>query len=110
MKTLVLWDWYDFGVCLKINKQNEVASYKFAIDFQIGWFNLWIQFWKKHISSKEWIEREMESKYGCDWFEQSLKALKDREVRQDLKKILTDISNKKKLKDETICTKNTENI
>tara|TARA_R110000772_G_C13070410_1_gene416303 strand:+ start:260 stop:466 length:207 start_codon:yes stop_codon:yes gene_type:complete len=42
------WDWYDFGLMLKINKQNNIASYHFAIDIQIGWLNLWLKCWQKH--------------------------------------------------------------
>ena len=47
-KPHVLWDWYDFGFMLKINKQNNIGKYHFAIDIQILWLNLWIQCWQKH--------------------------------------------------------------
>jgi hypothetical protein len=46
MKTLVLWDWFDFGIVLKFNKLNRLGDYKFAVDIQIAWFNLWVQFWR----------------------------------------------------------------
>lgn len=84
----ILWDWDDFGFALILRRQNRIANYKFAIDIQIGWFNLWTQFWRKPMTSKEWVEREMASEYGCDWLEQSLEALKNPDVREDLKKTL----------------------
>jgi hypothetical protein len=47
-KPHLIWDWYDFGLMLKINKQNNIGKYHFAIDIQIGWLNLWVQCWQKH--------------------------------------------------------------
>jgi hypothetical protein len=47
-KPYFIWDWYDFGIMLKINKQNNTGNYHFAIDIQIGWLNLWVQCWQKH--------------------------------------------------------------
>ena len=47
IKPSVFWDWFDFGFMLKINKQNNISDYHFAIDIQVLWFNLWIQCWKK---------------------------------------------------------------
>ena len=44
----VFWDWLDFGLMLKISKQNNIGNYYFAIDIQIAWFNLWLQCWKKN--------------------------------------------------------------
>ena len=43
----IFWDWFDFGFMLKINKQNTLSDYYFAIDIQVLWFNLWIQCWEK---------------------------------------------------------------
>lgn len=43
----IFWDWLDFGLVLRIYKQNNIGRYHFAIDIQIAWFNLWIQCWKK---------------------------------------------------------------
>ena len=47
-KPHLIWDWYDFGLMLKINKQNNIGNYHFAIDIQIAWLNLWIECWQKH--------------------------------------------------------------
>ena len=47
-KPLLIWDWYDFGLALKVYKQNNIGNYHFAIDIQIGWLNLWVQCWQKH--------------------------------------------------------------
>jgi hypothetical protein len=47
-KPTIFWDWLDFGLVLKISKQNNIGNYHFAIDIQIGWFNLWLQCWKKN--------------------------------------------------------------
>tara|TARA_B110000116_G_scaffold262546_1_gene267960 strand:- start:1218 stop:1370 length:153 start_codon:yes stop_codon:yes gene_type:complete len=47
-KVNIIWDWYDFGLMLKINKQNNIGKYHFAIDIQIGWLNLWVECWQKH--------------------------------------------------------------
>jgi len=46
-KILVMYDWYDFGIVLRINKCSSIGNYHFAIDIQIAWFNIWLQFWKK---------------------------------------------------------------
>ena len=48
----VFWDWLDFGLVLKIYKQNNIGRYHFAIDIQIAWFNLWLQCWKKNKTPK----------------------------------------------------------
>jgi hypothetical protein len=47
MKPAILWDWYDFGLVLKISKNIGYSEYYFSVDIQIGWFNLWTQFVKK---------------------------------------------------------------
>jgi hypothetical protein len=47
MKTLVMWDWYDFGIVLKINKLTTPSEYHLALDIQILWLNIWVQFWTK---------------------------------------------------------------
>ena len=47
-KPHLIWDWYDFGLVLKISKQNNIGNYHFAIDVQIAWLNLWVQCWQKH--------------------------------------------------------------
>ena len=47
MKPLILWDWSNFGVAALIFKNLEGARYRFSIDIQIGWLNLWIQVWKR---------------------------------------------------------------
>lgn len=47
IKLAILWDWYDFGLVLKISKNTEFSNYWFSIDIQVGWFNLWTQFIKK---------------------------------------------------------------
>lgn len=44
----IFWDWLDFGLVLKVFKQNNIGRYHFAIDIQIAWFNLWLQCWKKN--------------------------------------------------------------
>ena len=48
MKTHLIWDWYDFGLMMKISKQNNIGNYYLAIDIQIAWLNLWVQCWKKN--------------------------------------------------------------
>jgi hypothetical protein len=50
MKALLLWDWLDFGIVFKINTLMHHSNYYFAIDIQIGWLNLWVQFWRKKIN------------------------------------------------------------
>jgi len=45
----IFWDWLDFGLVLKVYKQNNIGRYHFAIDVQIAWFNLWLQCWKKNM-------------------------------------------------------------
>ncbi len=47
-KPTIFWDWLDFGLVLKVYKQNNIGRYYFAIDIQIAWFNLWLQCWKKN--------------------------------------------------------------
>ena len=47
-KPTIFWDWLDFGLVLKVYKQNNIGSYHFAIDIQIAWFNLWLQCWRKN--------------------------------------------------------------
>lgn len=47
-KPSIFWDWLDFGLVLKVYKQNNIGRYHFAIDIQIAWFNLWLQCWKKN--------------------------------------------------------------
>jgi len=47
-KPHVLWDWFDFGFMLKVNKQNNIGKYHFAIDIQLLWLNLWIECWLKN--------------------------------------------------------------
>ena len=46
-KPNLLWDWLDFGFMLRINKQNNISEYHFAIDIQVFWLNLWIECWLK---------------------------------------------------------------
>jgi len=43
-KWLVLWDWWDFGVCFKICKNTNISDYHLGLDIQVAWFNLWIEF------------------------------------------------------------------
>ena len=45
---IIFWDWLDFGLVLKVYKQNNIGRYHFAIDIQIDWFSLWLQCWKKN--------------------------------------------------------------
>lgn len=47
VKLHVIWDWFDFGLMLRITKNNRISEYYFAIDLQFLWFNLWIQCWRK---------------------------------------------------------------
>ena len=47
-KPHLIWDWFDFGLVLKVYKQNNMGRYHFAIDIQIAWFNLWLQCCKKN--------------------------------------------------------------
>jgi len=47
-KPHIIWDWLDFGFVLKVNKQNNIGKYHFAIDIQVLWLNLWIECWLKN--------------------------------------------------------------
>jgi hypothetical protein len=47
MKTNFLWDWYDFGIMLRIFKNSNVADYYVSIDMQLLWLNIWITIFKK---------------------------------------------------------------
>lgn len=47
MKTAIFWDWFDFGIMLRVYKLIEHSDYSFAIDIQILWLNLWLQIYKK---------------------------------------------------------------
>lgn len=44
----LIWDWLDFGLMLKVSKQNNISKYHFAIDIQIAWLNVWVQCWRKY--------------------------------------------------------------
>jgi len=46
-KFIVFWEWTDIALCLRIYRQSEFSDYYIGIDFQILWFNLWIQCFKK---------------------------------------------------------------
>jgi hypothetical protein len=54
----VSWNWTAFGFTLLFNKLNNFGKYSFYIDIQIGWFNVWIQFWRKPITNEEWLRRK----------------------------------------------------
>ena len=60
------------------------------ITFLISFFILYIIWYfllGKSIQSKKWIEDSMTEKYGEDWLEQCLEALKNPKIKQKLKKI-----------------------
>ena len=42
----------------------------------------------KKINSKQLIEQSMSEKYGSDWLEQCMNALRNPEVREELRKDL----------------------
>jgi len=44
----LIWDWLDFGLMLKVSRQNNISKYHFAIDIQIAWLNVWVQCWRKY--------------------------------------------------------------
>lgn len=44
---MVLWDWLDFGISFNICRLAHHSDYHIGIDFQVAWFDLWIQLWKK---------------------------------------------------------------
>jgi hypothetical protein len=46
-KLHLMWSWLDFGIMLRVYNQNNISGYRFAIDIQIAWLNIWIQCWKK---------------------------------------------------------------
>lgn len=61
------------------------------ITFLISFFilyTIWYFLSGKSIQSKKWIEDSMTEKYGEDWLEQCLEALKNPEIKQKLKKDL----------------------
>lgn len=43
---------------------------------------------KRKLTSKEVIEKEMSDKYGENWLDQCIDGLRDKDVRRDLNKIL----------------------
>lgn len=48
IKLVIFWDWNDFGVGFRICRfRNKINDYKFSIDIQIGWFELWVECWRK---------------------------------------------------------------
>lgn len=47
MKTIVFWDWWDFGIMFRVYRSNEIARYEFQLDIQVAWLNLWINCWKR---------------------------------------------------------------
>lgn len=47
MRTIVLWDWFDFGIAFKIYINAKHAEHYISIYIQIAWFNLWIQIFKQ---------------------------------------------------------------
>ena len=49
-------------------------------------FNLLFNY--KKINSKQLIEQSMSEKYGSDWLEQCMNALRNPEVREELRKDL----------------------
>lgn len=64
---------------------------KTIITFLISFFilyTIWYFLLGKSIKSKKWIEDSMTEKYGEDWLEQCLEALKNPEIKQKLKKDL----------------------
>ena len=46
-KIILIWDWLDFGIMLRIYKTSELSDYKLCLDIQILWINIWMQFFKK---------------------------------------------------------------
>ena len=47
MKLNINWEWDDFGIVLRLSRTILHSDYKFMLDFQIAWFNVWIQFIKR---------------------------------------------------------------
>lgn len=46
-RPVVIWEWDDFGIMLRVFRNSEMMDYYMSIDIQIAWCNLWIQFFKK---------------------------------------------------------------
>ena len=51
-----MWDWFDFGLMLRIYKNMKHVNYYMSIDIQIAWLNLWIQVAQKSNYKKYNIE------------------------------------------------------
>lgn len=47
MRTMILWDWFDFGIMFRLYKNTKNAQHYMTIDIQIAWLNLWILTFKK---------------------------------------------------------------
>lgn len=47
----------------------------------------WLYFWRK-VNPKEEVNKEMSEKYGDNWLEKCIEALKDEEVRKGIRKTL----------------------
>ena len=47
MKISIFWDWLDFGFILHMYRTGKWTQYAVALDIQILWFNIWIQFWER---------------------------------------------------------------
>ena len=46
-KLHLMWHWLDFGIMLRVYSQNNISNYRFAVDIQVAWLNIWLQCWKK---------------------------------------------------------------
>lgn len=40
-------DWFDFGIMLRFYKPTKTSKYHLCVDFQLLWFNIWLQLFKK---------------------------------------------------------------
>jgi hypothetical protein len=47
LKPAIFWKWTDIAICFRVYQPADFADYHIAIDIQILWFNLWVQFFKK---------------------------------------------------------------
>lgn len=52
MKINFLWDWFDFGVMVRVFKNADGREYKVSIDIQIAWLDIWIEIIKNKQNGK----------------------------------------------------------
>ena len=42
INAIIIWQWTDIAICLRVYKQSDFSDYHIGVDIQILWFDLWI--------------------------------------------------------------------